>query len=106
PSPASDSSYKQITEAKWDIANIFLVACFLTLSLLLSECKVAQIKSSPPIRVTVRVNLQSMYADIGRELKVLGLQPPQRDMKKCDGKVKMNTQCDAMQGYVSVVTTD
>ncbi|KAG2142838.1 uncharacterized protein EDB93DRAFT_1156652 [Suillus bovinus] len=107
--PPSDSSYKryQITvEPEWNTDNLFLVARFLTLCLLLSECKIAKIKSGPPIRVIVRVDLQLMYANIGRELEVLGLVSAQRNSRSCDGKVKLSAQCDAMQGYVSVVTTD
>lgn len=109
PTPPPDSSHKryQITVApEWDTDNLFLVARFLTLCLLLSECKIAKINSGPPIRVIVRVDLQLMYASIGRELEALGLLPAQRNAKPCDGKVKLNKQCDAMQGYVSIVTTD
>ena len=104
-----DSSHKryQITIGpEWDADNLFLVARFLTLCLLLSECKIAKIHSGPPVRVIVRADLQLMYADIGRELEALGLFPAQKDTKPCDGKVKLNAQCNAMQGYVSIVTTD
>lgn len=95
-----------VARPEWSTDNLFLVARFLTLCLLLSECKIAKIKSGPPIRVIVRVDLQLMYANIGRELEALGLMPAQRNAKPCGGKMKLNAQCDAMQGYVSIVTTD
>jgi hypothetical protein len=91
---------------EWATDNLFLVARFLTLCLLLSECKIARLKSGPPLRLIVRVDLQLMYADIGRELEALGLLAAQRKGKPSDGKVKLNAQCDAMQSYVSTVTTD
>ncbi|KAG1854774.1 hypothetical protein C8R48DRAFT_807489 [Suillus tomentosus] len=109
PTPPPDSSHKryQITVVpEWDTDNLFLVARFLTLCLLLSECKVARLKSGPPTRVIVCVDLQLMYANIGQELEALGLLPARRNAKPCDGKVKLHAQCDAMQGYVSIVTTD
>lgn len=109
PTPPPDSSHKcyQITVGpEWDADNLFLIARFLMLCLLLSECKIAKLKSGPPTRVIVRVDLQLMYANIGRELEALGLLPARRNAKPCDGKVKLHAQCDAMQGYVSIVTTD
>jgi hypothetical protein len=109
PPPPPNSSHKccQIrVETEWDVDNLFFIARFLTLCLLLSECKIAKIESGPPIRVTVRVDLQWMYAEIGRELEALNLLPAQRDAKRCNGTVKMNAQCDAMQGYISIITTD
>ncbi|KAG2117199.1 uncharacterized protein F5147DRAFT_671705 [Suillus discolor] len=109
PTPPPDSSHKryQITvEPEWDTDNLFLVARFLTLCLLLSECKIAKLKSGLLTRVIVRVDLQLMYANIERELEALGLLPARRNAKPCDGKMKFNRQCDAMQVYVSIVTTD
>ncbi|KAG2098961.1 uncharacterized protein F5147DRAFT_712981 [Suillus discolor] len=109
PTLPPDSSHKryQITvEPEWDTDNLFLVARFLTLCLLLSECKIAKLKSGSPTRVIVRVDLQLMYANIGLELEALSLLPARRNAKPCDGKVKLHAQCDAMQVYVSIVTTD
>ncbi|KAG1815838.1 hypothetical protein EV424DRAFT_1348394 [Suillus variegatus] len=95
PTPPPDSSHKcyQITVGpEWDTDNLFLVA--------------PKLKSGPPTRVIVRVDLQLMYANIERELEALGLLPARRNAKPCDGKVKLHAQCDAMQGYISIVTTD
>lgn len=66
----------------------------------------AKVEPGPPIRVIVRVDLQLMYAETERELEALGLLPLKRSKEKCDGKMKMNAQCDVMQIYVSLVTTD
>lgn len=103
----SSHKHRQITvEAGWDPCNLFLVARFLTFCSLLSQCKKAKIEDGPPIHVVVRVDLQSTYAEIGQELEALSLLPAQSNVKPYDGNVKMNAQCDAMQGYVSIVTTD
>ena len=56
--------------------------------------------------MVVRVDLQLIYGDIGRELEAFGLLPTQRSAKPFDSKVKLNAQCDAMQDYVATVTTD
>lgn len=104
---SSHHRHRRITvEAAWDINNLFLVARFLTLCLLLSEYKIARVKPGSPIRIMVRVNLQLMYAEIENELEALDLLSSRKRSNNCDRKTKMTVQCEAIQIYVSLVTTD
>jgi hypothetical protein len=47
-----------------------------------------------------------MYGEVERELEALNLLTAQRKAKSCDAKTKMSAQCDTIQSYVSIITTD
>lgn len=93
-------------DAVWNPHDFVSVARLLTMCNLLSEFKIATIEAGPPTRVRVRVDLQSMYERNARELEDMQLRakrPPNYHIKAHE---RMTRQTEAMQIYVSRVTTD
>ena len=93
-------------DAVWNPHDFVSVARLLTMCNLLSEFKIATIEEGPPTRVRVRVDLQSMYERNARELENMeptAKRPPNYHIKAHE---RMTRQTEAMQIYVSRVTTD
>jgi hypothetical protein len=109
--PESESSFQyrdDIFDTHWDPQNFLVVIRFLTMSHLLSECKVVIAETGPPTRLSIHLDLQTMHKKKFRELEALQLETdaPSCHIKPHDGVSQMKRQCEAMQIYLSKLTED
>jgi len=93
-------------DAVWNPHDFVSVVRLLTMCNLLSEFKVATIEAGPPTRVKVRVDLQSMYERNAKELEDMRLAAKRPPNYRIKAHERMTRQTEAMQIYVSRVTTD
>lgn len=97
-----------MSDRHWDPRNFLVVVRFLTISYLLSGCKVATPETGPPTRMNVRLDLRSMYEKNSQELE--DLQLTTQKLSYCNKShtvtSQMKRQGRAMQSYISMVTTD
>jgi hypothetical protein len=109
----SSNSHKRrqvAVDTEWDPNNLFSIARFLTISRLLTEFNVERIESDPSssgIRMRVYVGLQATYAKIEDELLALDLRSKESrySVVTIEGP-HMTAQCEVMQIYISMITTN
>lgn len=105
--PKSAHRRRDLTvDAVWNPHDFVSVARLLTMCNLLSEFKIATIEAGPPTRVRVRVDFQSMYERNAKELEDMQLTAKRPPNYRIKAHERMTRQAEAMQIYVSRVTTD
>ena len=84
-----------IFDTHWNPHNFLVIIRFLTMSHILSECKVVIAETGPPTQLSTHLDLQSMHNKKFRELEALQLETetPSRRIKSQDGVSQMKRQC-------------
>lgn len=109
PQPDSSFQHRNVTfDTHWNPHSFLVIIRFLTISHLLSECKVVTATTGPPTRMSIHLDLQSMHEKKFRELEAL---QSEKETGPChitsqEGVSQMKRQCEAMQIYLSKVTED
>ncbi|KAF9523917.1 hypothetical protein CPB83DRAFT_862130 [Crepidotus variabilis] len=93
-------------DAAWKPHDINSIARFLAMCNLMSEFKIATIEAGSPTRIKVCVDLRLIYEKNARELEELQLIPNKNQNYRIKANGRMTRQVEAMQVYVSRVTTD